>query len=200
VTLRVVATLALLAGVLAGCSSGHPSEVSFTPPPGPSHAALVARAHLDPCPPSSAGSADRALPDVTLPCLGDGPAVRLAGLRGTPTVLNVWGSWCGPCQTEAPYFASAYDALKGRVRVLGVDTVDSTDSALDFAPHVTPPMRYPSVVDGSKKVLIGLRLPSAVPTTVFVDAGGHVVKIRPGPYRSEASLRADIARYLGVDR
>jgi len=138
------------------------------------------------------------LPDLTLPCLGHGPAVHLSGLTGTPTVVNIWGSWCGPCQAETRYLSSVYDAAKGKVRFLGVDTEDDPKSALDFAPHVSPPMHYPQVVDKDKKLLIGLNLPSAVPTTVFVDASGRVVHIAHAPYRNATSLRTDIQRYLGV--
>jgi thiol-disulfide isomerase/thioredoxin len=189
-------SIALLLAITA-CSGGGGSHDGL--PPGPSHAELVAQANLDPCPPSAAGGhVAHALPDVTLPCLGNGPAVRLAGLRGVPTVVNIWGSWCTPCQAEAKYLATVYDALKPRVRFLGVDTEDSSDSALDFAPHVTPPMRYPSVVDDAKKVLVGLDLFSAVPSTVFVDAAGHVVHKEAVAYGSAAQLREDIARYLGV--
>ena len=60
------------------------------------------------------------------------------------------------------------------------------------------PADIPSVVDKDKKLLIGLNLPSAVPTTVFVDTSGRVVHITHAPYRNSTSLRADIHRYLGV--
>ena len=188
----------LLVAALTGCAGGGSTE-DVGGPGGPTHAQLVARAALDPCPPSAAGAhVSGGMPDVTLPCLGDGPAVHLAGLRGTPTVVNIWGSWCVPCQQEARYLAAVYDEMKPRVRFLGVDTEDSSDSALDFAPHVTPPMRYPSVVDEQKKVLIGLDLISAVPSTVFVDAGGRVVHKAAVAYASVGQLRRDIERYLGV--
>lgn len=196
-TARFGVVLAALVLALTGCTGGGSSGDNVTP--GPNHAELVARAALDPCPASIAGGhVSHGLPDVTLPCLGNGPAVHLAGLRGVPTVINIWGSWCTPCQEETKYLATVYDAMKPRVRFLGVDTEDSSDSALDFAPHVTPPMRYPSVVDEQKKVLIGLDLISAVPSTVFVDAAGHVVHKEAVAYGSAAQLRADIARYLGV--
>jgi len=189
--------IAILVATLSGCASGGSTGSDVVP--GPNHAELVAKAALDPCPPSQPGGhVSQGLPDVTLPCLGDGPAVHLAGLRGTPTVVNIWGSWCVPCQKETKYLAAVYDALKPRVRFLGVDTEDSSDSALDFAPHVTPPMRYPSVVDEQKKVLVGLDLISAVPSTVFVDADGRVVHKAAIAYGSVAQLRADIAKYLGV--
>lgn len=196
--MRVTYLLAVVAASLAGCSSSSPSSFNPDFPKPPSYEQLVAKAALDPCPASTATHPHKALPDLTLPCLGHGPAVHLSGLTGTPTVVNIWGSWCGPCQAETRYLSSVYAAAKGKVRFLGVDTEDDPKSALDFAPHVSPPMRYPQVVDKDKKVLIGLNIPSAVPTTVFVDASGRVVHITHTPYRSSTSLRADIRRYLGV--
>jgi cytochrome c biogenesis protein CcmG, thiol:disulfide interchange protein DsbE len=188
----------VLITLVAGCSAS--SRPSFNPdfPKPPSYDELVAKAALDPCPPSTTAHPHKSLPDLTLPCLGHGPAVHLSGLGGLPTVVNIWGSWCGPCQAETRYLSTVYDAAKGKVRFLGVDTEDDPKSALDFAPHVTPPMHYPQVVDKNKRLLIGLNLPSAVPTTVFVDSAGRVVHVSPGPYRSAASLRADISRFLGV--
>ena len=199
-TRSLTACLAMVVlAMAAACSGGGGSPTDVVPTDGgPNHAQLVAKAQLDPCPASTSGKSSGSLPDVTLSCLGTGPAVHLAGLTGAPTVVNIWGSWCGPCQAETTFLSTAYDELKPRVRFLGVDTEDTADSALDFAAHVKPAMRYPSVVDQNKQVLIGLNLASAVPTTVFVDASGKVRHISPGPYRSTKALLADIKRYLGV--
>ena len=197
---RLLAIVAVVVAVASACTSSR-SQGGVVPPlpTPPSYEQLVAAAHLDPCPAtSSAKAGGSSLPDLVLPCLGTGPSVRLSGLRGKPTVLNIWGSWCGPCQTETRYLSQVYDEAKARVRFLGVDTEDDAKSALDFAPHVSPPMRYPQVFDASKKLLLALHLPSAVPTTVFVDSSGRVVKVSPGPYTSAGKLRADIARYFGV--
>jgi len=195
---RRLPVLLVFLALAVGCSSSSPS--SFTPdfPKPPSYDQLVAKAALDPCPASASTHPHKSLPNLTLPCLGDGPAVHLSGLSGTPTVLNIWGSWCGPCQAETRYLSTVYDAAKGKVRFLGVDTEDDPKSALDFAPHVSPPMHYPQVVDKNKQVLIGLNTPSAVPTTVFVDASGRVAHVTHLPYHSAAALRADIRRFLGV--
>ena len=195
--MRTVAVVVLAVLMMSGCA-GSPRAIAPDFPKPPSYAELVARAQLDPCPATETTKAAKSLPDLTLPCLGSGPAVHLAGLVGKPTVVNIWGSWCGPCQAETRYLSTVYDAAHGAVRFLGVDTEDDAKSALDFAPHVTPPMRYPQVVDKDKRVLIGLRIPSAVPTSVFVTAAGRVVHISPKAYRSAAELRADIKRYLGV--
>ena len=193
---RAWLSLVALTTLAAGCTTSAPASFDFPKPP--SYPQLVARAHLDRCPASSSAHTTHTLPDLTLPCLADGPAVHLSGLTGMPTVVNIWATWCGPCQAETRYLSTVYDDLHAKVRFLGVDTEDDAKSALDFAPHVTPPMRYPQVVDKSKRLLIALSLPSAVPTTVFVDAGGHVAHVSPGQYHSAAALRADISRYLGV--
>jgi cytochrome c biogenesis protein CcmG/thiol:disulfide interchange protein DsbE len=189
----VAAAIALL--VSACTSTQHRVEPSVSLPTNPSHARLLATAGLDACP-RSAPTKVSALPDVTLPCLGNGPRVRLAGLGAGPTLVHVWGSWCEPCQRESPFFSRVYDSMKTKLQFLGVDDEDSVDSALDFAAHVAPPMRYPSVVDDDKKVLLALHT-IAVPITVFV-VHGRLVHTSYDPYRSTAALRADIARYLGV--
>ena len=198
--LRVVA-MVLAAVSVAGCTGSSGSDNLPVPSfsPNPKHSELVAAARLDKCPPSESASVSGGLPDVTLPCLGAGPAVHLAGLVGKPVVVNIWGTWCGPCQAETRYLSTVYDQLKSQVRFLGVDTEESNrDSALAFAPHVKPPMRYPSVLDDNKAVLLGLHGIVAVPSTVFVDASGKIVKQVSSAYRSVAQLKADIARYLGV--
>ena len=194
---RLLALVALV--VVAGCSSGaHVVDPDPTLSPDPQRSELVARADLDPCPSSDATPVEGGLPDVTLACLGIGPSVHLAGLRGKPMVVNIWGSWCVPCQKETPLLSTLHDELRGKVRFLGVDTVDDPDSALDFAVHVQPRMRYPSVVDDDKTVLIDVGGSLGPPVTVFVAADGRVVHKKFGEYTGIDSLRSDIAQFLGV--
>jgi len=183
---------------LVGCTSSTRSTGFPNLPKNPDHKNLVAAAKLDPCPATSGPAASGGLPDVTVPCLGDGPAVHLAALRGTPALVNLWGSWCGPCQQETPFLARAHARLGAAVRFLGVDTADDPDSALDFAAHVKPAMRYPSVVDENKDVLLGVHGPTAVPMTLFVDANGRVVHLSIKAYDSVDAVLADVAHYLGV--
>jgi thiol-disulfide isomerase/thioredoxin len=190
------ALLLAVAALLTGCDGdgGDDGAVADVPP----RPDLVARADLDACPESAPGSVEDGLPDLTLPCLGEGPAVHLAGLRGKPTVVNIWGSWCKPCQAETPMLSRAYAELAPQVRFLGIDTVDDPNSALDFAVNIEPRMRYPSVVDDDKRALIAVGGSTGPPVTLFVDAGGKIVGRKFGEYRSDQQLRDDIEKYLGV--
>jgi thiol-disulfide isomerase/thioredoxin len=196
---RPVAGLLALATVLAlaGCS-GATSNGASRIAPKVNLAKYVAEAKLDACPKSSSTSISGGLPNLTFSCLGDGPAVHLAGLRG-PALINVWGSWCVPCRDEANYLSSAYRSVRGKVIFLGIDTEDESDSALTFgARKVSPPTRYPSVVDPDRKFLIALAKAPGPPETVFIGSSGKVVHVRLGGYTSTAAVQADIATYLNV--
>jgi cytochrome c biogenesis protein CcmG, thiol:disulfide interchange protein DsbE len=195
---RGIAVAALILAAATACTTSHNVSIGPGPDSNPSHAQLVATADLAPCPKSSSTTVSGGLPNVTLPCLGNGPEVHMAGLIGMPMVVNIWGSWCGPCQSEMTYMSQAYDADRGRVRFLGVDTVDAADSALDFDAHVRPAVHFPSVFDEDRKVLLDGHLPPSPPVTLLVSAAGKIVHVEHGAYKSTAQLQADIAAYLHV--
>lgn len=198
---RLAGALAVLA-LLAGCTSaGSPSAGS--PSAGsvgraPSTATLQARAALDPCPDVSSPAPGRSgpgrLPDLTLRCLGAGPAVRLAGLAGRPAVVNLWAAWCGPCRKEAPAFQRLHLVAGDRVQVLGVLTEDPDRDALDAAAHLG--IHYPSVVDGEGRLLdhSGVR---ALPVTYFVEASGLAHRYVGLPLTYD-KLRQLVVQHLGV--
>jgi cytochrome c biogenesis protein CcmG, thiol:disulfide interchange protein DsbE len=182
-TVRLVVGVLVVA--LAGCTSHHSSELDR----------LRTVAALDACPGSGSSQAKAKLPDLTFDCLGDGPRVHMRDLQGVPTLVNVWGSWCGPCQREVPALQSAYAGAHGQLRVLGVDTEDDPASALDFAAHVG--MKYPSVTDDDGAFIRALGR-KATPMTLFVNASGDVVHTKYGEFHNATDMKAEIQRYLGV--
>jgi cytochrome c biogenesis protein CcmG, thiol:disulfide interchange protein DsbE len=192
---------AVAAGLLAGAGCGWPGSGSAAtggegpaalPLPTPD-SSLVAAAALDHCPSAEGDGGTATLPDAPLPCLGPGPAVRLSALRGGPTVVNVWATWCGPCRTELPHFQWLHDAADGRVRVLGVLYEDDPAGGLAFARRLG--VRFPSVidVDGELKAagVVGL------PATFFVAPDG-TTSVKLGEVKSRAQLRDLVAERLGV--
>jgi cytochrome c biogenesis protein CcmG, thiol:disulfide interchange protein DsbE len=206
VTAAAVAVLA----VVGGCSAepgpptpvpggaGDAAEASAVDVDSPALRRLKQATAVRPCPPSDPSRApvDGGLPDITLPCLGGGRDVHLAGLRGKPTVVNLWASWCIPCREELPVLQEFYERADGRVRMLGVDFEDTRPAAaLSLLQHTG--VSYPQVADFSKAIdrAVG---PHPVPTTVLVDASGRVVAKLPLQITSAGQLATFVRQSLGV--
>ena len=105
-----------------------------------------------------------------------GAPVDTAALRGRPLVLNVWGSWCAPCRTEAPVLRTVSAEYAGRgVRFLGINVKDNPAAATAFERRYD--ISYASLDDQSGKATLALSryLPaSVVPATLVLDAEGRV--------------------------
>lgn len=180
---RLVVALVGLA-LLAGCgrSAARPSGDALAP--------LRKAAALAPCP---AGVGD--VPRLTLPCLGGGPDVVLRGTpAAVPTLVNVYGSWCAPCQAEMPLLASFAARAGSRVALLGVDTEDEPRLALLFARDLG--QHWPAVVDEKGTFLRAYS--TGPPVTLFVTPAGRVAYVRHGAFRSVAEIVAAVRQHLGV--
>lgn len=206
VLLRGAAALAL-AALLAGCAGSSDASPGGRPGPSSSSAtedgsgpAMVRTTpyvvpacpdlpHRDPVP--------GGLPDLTLPCLGTGPDVNLADLRGTPTVLNIWAAWCPPCADEMPILSAGQQRAGERVRFFAVHYLASDgfarQSAKDFGLH------FPSVQDSDgDRTKVAFRPLPGPPQTFFYAADGTLAGRHPGPIRSRAELDTLVQKYLGV--
>jgi thiol-disulfide isomerase/thioredoxin len=135
------------------------------------------------------------LPGLTLSCLANGDAVDLRLLRGRPTVLNLWASWCQPCRTELPAFQRLYAAAGDRVRVLGVVTQDNADPAKRLAAALG--LRFPSVLDPGSKLQKALGRP-VVPMTVVLRSDGRVATVYSGRPLDWTALAALVHEQLGI--
>jgi cytochrome oxidase Cu insertion factor (SCO1/SenC/PrrC family)/thiol-disulfide isomerase/thioredoxin len=116
---------------------------------------------------------------------------RLAKLRGYPVVVNIWGSWCIPCQKEFGLFSRASAQYGKRVAFLGADTDDGAGDARAFLR--THPVSYPSyaTTDTSIDKLLPGGL-AGTPTTVFIGTNGKVLSVHIGQYTSQGTLDQDI--------
>ncbi len=114
-------------------------------------------------------------PDLSGELLGGG-TYSLADERGDDVVVvNIWGSWCGPCRGEADALEQVYEELQDRgVMFLGINTRDQEKAALAFV--AAKGITYPSLVDdGTLQAGFASSLPVAgIPTTYVIDQSGRV--------------------------
>ncbi|MEU7424317.1 TlpA disulfide reductase family protein [Streptomyces sp. NPDC040750] len=123
----------------------------------------------------------------------DGKTLDVADYKGKVVVVNVWGSWCGPCREEAKYFAkvSKEYADKG-VQFVGINTRDaSTTPALAF--EKDNGIGYPSLYDPTGRLMLrfkkGTLNPQLVPSTLVIDKDGKVAARALEPLDDTALLK-----------
>ena len=107
-----------------------------------------------------------------------GTTVSLDRYRDQVVVLNVWGSWCGPCRSEAADLVRVAGATAGqRVQFIGIDVRDSRQAGADFARDFG--LTYPSIFDPPGRTLLALKgIPrSVVPLTIVLDRQHRIAAV-----------------------
>ncbi len=106
----------------------------------------------------------------------DGGKFDVTDHRGQVVVVNVWGSWCPPCISEAPGLQEVWDQVGDRdVQFVGVNSRDQAAAARAHERRFG--VTYPSIDDDAGRVLLALRgslPPSAIPSTLVLDRAGRV--------------------------
>lgn len=129
----------------------------------------------------------------------DGKQLDVADYEGDIVVLNVWGSWCGPCRLEAKNFVKVSEDLKDQgVQFVGINTRDtSTRPAVAFEKEYG--VTYPSLYDPTGKLMLrfekGTLNPQAIPSTIVIDRQGNIASRSLKPL-SEETLRKMIKPIL----
>ncbi len=169
--LLVIPALALLA--LAGCQKQQPNQAQSNQAEANQAAAAaqgepakgVDRSHKG----APAPEADFKNPD--------GGAISLADFKGTPVLVNLWASWCGPCIKELPTLdrLAQSHAIDGELGVIAVNEEDKPHlSVVAFLNKLN--VRDLGAYQDSDMALLGAIGPDAVmPTTFLYDANGKEV-------------------------
>lgn len=131
---------------------------------------------------------------VSMDCLDRTEGATLEALQG-PMIVNVWGSWCGPCKEEMPILREFYDKADGKVALIGVDVEEANfDDGRRFVERngILWPNLYDP--DGRSREYFGM----GVPVTWFIAADGSVAYKKIGVLKDEAELISLTEKYLGV--
>jgi thiol-disulfide isomerase/thioredoxin len=105
----------------------------------------------------------------------DGKPISLESMRGKPTVVTVWGSWCASCRKDSPYLVEAQRKLGSKVNFVGIDSRDS-GTAQAKAYNERFGIGWPSFFSPGGEALLafpGVLTPNSVPATVVLDSQGR---------------------------
>lgn len=120
----------------------------------------------------------------------DGEALDTADYRGKVVVLNTWGSWCPPCNAEAPDLQKVWESVRDKgVQFVGVDLREGAAGGLAFQRRYA--ISYPSLRWDGGAVIVQMKgKATATPTTLVID--------RQGRLAGRISGRADASTLTGL--
>jgi peroxiredoxin len=127
---------------------------------------------------ATAAKGERAAAPVLSGKTIDGQQLSTADYKGKILVVNVWGSWCGPCRLEAKNLEKVYQDTKSQgVQFVGINTRD-TSTAPAVAFEKEHGVTFPSLYDPTGKLMLrfkkGTLNPQLIPSTLIIDREGKI--------------------------
>jgi cytochrome c biogenesis protein CcmG/thiol:disulfide interchange protein DsbE len=126
---------------------------------------------------------DKATPAFMLASLDDGDAgLSSEDLKGEPSLLNVFASWCPACRVEHPFLLRL--AGNRDFKIVGIDWKDDRQKSRRWlGEHQNPYDRVGFDESGRVGVDFGV---TGVPETFVIDRSGRVRYRHAGPLTEEA--------------
>ena len=120
----------------------------------------------------------------------EGNEVTLYGMRGKPTVVNFWASWCPPCKEELPDFEKMYLEMGDEVNFMMVDMTDGYQETREKgeAYIAEQGFTFPLYFDLDQNAAYTYGIQS-LPTTVFYDKEGNMITYAFGMIDYETLLK-----------
>ena len=125
-------------------------------------------------------------PEFSFRFVGDGKQISLSELRGKPTVIEFWATWCGPCHAVQAELAEVKQQFGEQIHIVGI----SDESAQIVRKHLDRfPAKYAMATDeGASRNAYAVQ---SIPLVVVLDAEHRVAAIVLG-----ANQRGEVARKL----
>ena len=137
-------------------------------------------------------------PDFVLP-LTDGSEAKLSKLLKDKevVVLNIFASWCGPCEREFPDMEKTYQKYKDKMEIVAV----SGDLVLD---EMEDMVKYKeehnlSFLIGMKNETIDSLKIGGFPTTYIIDRNGRIVFSQSSAFVHEGDFEKVVTSLMGDD-
>ena len=137
------------------------------------------------------------MPDFTVQ-LTDGSSATLSALLKEKdlVVLNIFASWCGPCEREFPEMEAVYQAHSDKMVIIAAsgdpnDTMDIISAYKD-----SHNLSFPMGLASEEMYSLGS---AGFPTTLFIDRNGNVGFIKIGSFASEEDFESKVNTFLSAN-
>lgn len=119
------------------------------------------------------------LPETTFNKMNSEEKVTLP-IKGKLTVINLWATWCPPCQEEMPEIQKFYENNKDNENIAfySINLAEAPEEIEEFFEDFK--LSFPVLVDYDDKSILMLST-NGIPTTVIVGEDGVVKFRRVGP-------------------
>ncbi len=138
------------------------------------------------------------LPDFTFTAI-DGTTYTLSEVlkEKEMVLINLWATWCSPCEYEFPYMEEAYEQYKDKIEIFAL-TIEETDDDATLTEYAeSHGMTFPIGHDDTGFFAsFGL---SGIPTSIVVDRFGNVAFLETGSQTSTSSFVRLFEFFLGDD-
>ena len=138
-----------------------------------------------------------AMPDFTVSLTGGTTATLSEVLKEKDlVVLNIFATWCTPCEMEFPDMEKVYEANKDRMEILSVsaDPEDTMEMIADY--KVSHALTFPMGLAGDGLSFLSV---SGYPTTIFITRDGTVGFIKVGAFIEEGAFEDKVNLFLSAD-
>lgn len=136
-------------------------------------------------------------PSAALPKLEGAGTGSLAEYKGRWVLVNIWASWCGPCEEEAPALERFQQQHGGPAfTVLGIDSRDLSGDGREFVRRYG--LTYAQLRDGDGNAAHEYGT-TGVPENFLIGPGGRVRLLVHGPV-DEQYLRDAVAPLLPKEK
>jgi thiol-disulfide isomerase/thioredoxin len=111
--------------------------------------------------------------DFSLQPVGGGKSVALSQMKGKPTLVVFWATWCPPCRREVPALKEMYVKYGTKLNMLGV-AVNYRQTERDVIKFKDAnSLQYTVLWDAENKAADQYCV-SGIPTLVLVDSEGVI--------------------------
>lgn len=102
-------------------------------------------------------------------------------LKHDINVINIWASWCGPCNAEMPELVAFDHEKPNHIGLIGMNVSDKKNKREAFIKKYNA--KYPIIILDQQQMKKNKII--NIPTTLFVDKRGKVMKTYVGELNRE---------------